>query len=111
MLPKHSRLSKQTIEKHLLRAKRARTAHFLVIFNTVPREEAGISVVASKKITPKATLRNLLRRRVYSAVKPLFLKLKSNYAILITHTSKEDVLPKEITEELNSLFEKERLYS
>jgi ribonuclease P protein component len=112
MLPKHSRLTKQTIATYLIKARRVRTDRFIVAFTELPNvKNPAISIVVSKKVAPKAVMRNHLRRRGYAAVAPLIVKLKQNIGILVSYTSKDAKTPIiELKNELDSAFSKAKLY-
>ena len=113
MLPKHSRLTKETIEKYLIKARRARTPRFLVMYAIVPLQKAPqISFVASKKVAPRAVDRNKLRRRGYASAKPFVHRLSPGAAILVSYTTKDLKAPiKEMTEELEKVLLSARLLS
>jgi ribonuclease P protein component len=88
MLPKHSRLTKETIERHLIRARRLKTSRFLVLYTRIPQSpRPQISFTVSKKVAPKAVVRNKLRRRGYAAAKPLFPRISTDATVLISYTS------------------------
>ncbi len=108
MLPKRSRLSKQTIEKHLIRARRIKTSRFLVMYGLIPGLSGPqVSFTASKKVAPKAVVRNKLRRRGYSAVKALIPRLSPTAAVLISYGSADVKVPiSEITIEIQGAFQK-----
>jgi ribonuclease P protein component len=90
MLPKSSRLTKLTIEKHLLKARRIKTPLFVFSYvSLLGATRAQISVSVSKKVAPKAVLRNKLRRRAYSALVPLMASLSKTTAGLVSYTSKD----------------------
>lgn len=88
MLPKHSRLTKETIERHLIRARRLKTSRFLVLYTGIPQILGPqVSFTASKKVAPSAVLRNKLRRRGYSAIGPLIHRISPTTALLISYIS------------------------
>ena len=113
MLPKHSRLTKQTIEKSLIRARRIKTPRFLVMYATIPGAQAPqVSITVSKKVAPKAVLRNMLRRRGYAALMPLIPSLSPTVAVLISYTTPDRVIPiPTLTKEFEELFMKAGVYS
>jgi ribonuclease P protein component len=112
MLPKHSRLTKQSIQAYFGKAKRARTARFLVLYTPLPESKGPqLSVTVSKKTAPKAVLRNKLRRRTYSAAAPLMKLLPKKAGILVSCLLPDVKTPKEaITAELDGIFKKAGLY-
>ncbi len=95
MLPKHSRLTKETIERHLIRARRLKTSRFLVLYTSIPQIPGSksavkgpqVSFTVSKKVAKTAVLRNKLRRRGYTAAIPLIPRLSPTAALLISYTS------------------------
>ena len=90
MLPKHSRLTKETIETYLLKARRVTTSCFFVVYTQVPDAKTPqISISCSKKVAPTAVLRNKLRRRGYAIVAPLIPLLSPTTAILISYSKPE----------------------
>jgi ribonuclease P protein component len=90
MLPKLARLTKETIERHLIRARRLKTSRFLVLYTRIPQAtQPQVSFTVSKKVAPKAVLRNKLRRRGYTAVRPLIPRLSPDAAILVSYTRPE----------------------
>lgn len=111
MLPKHSRLTKETIERHLIRARRIKTSRFLVLYTSIPGVTATqISFTVSKKVAPRAVLRNKLRRRGYSAARPLIPRLSPGVAMLVSYVSADTkVSIAELTQELQDIFLKIRV--
>ncbi len=112
MLPKRSRITKQTIEKHLLKGRRLKTSRFLVLYTQIPSHTAPqVSFSASKKIAPKAVLRNKLRRRGYDAVRPLIPFLSPTAVALVSYTNPDikTTIP-EMREELKKAFIQARIY-
>ena len=66
-----------------------------------------VSFTASKKVAPKAVVRNKLRRRGYSAVKALIPRLSPTAAVLISYGSADVKVPiSEITIEIQGAFQK-----
>lgn len=112
MLPKISRVSKLTIEKHLLRGRRLKTSRFLVLYTEIPGNTAPqVSFSASKKIAPKAVLRNKLRRRGYSAVAPLIPHLSPRVVILVSYGTADQTTPIPVLrEELKKMFLQAKIY-
>lgn len=102
MLPKHSRLTKETIERHLIRARRLKTSRFLVLYTRIPQAKVPqVSFTVSKKVAKTAVLRNKLRRRGYTAVRVLIPRLSPDVAVLISYLSPDiKVSIAELTAEL-----------
>ena len=111
MLPKHSRLTKRTIATYLIRAPRLRTDRFLVVWADIPElKRPAVSVSVSKKVAPKASARNNLRRRGYVALRPLIGKIKQNKGILVSYTKMDSkVSIPTLSQELEEAFKKARL--
>ncbi len=66
-----------------------------------------VSFTASKKVAPKAVLRNKLRRRGYTAVKGLIPRLSPTAAVLISYGVADTKTPiSEITLEIEAAFQK-----
>lgn len=66
-----------------------------------------VSLAASKKVAPKAVLRNRLRRRGYAAVRPLIPRISPESAILISYTKPDaKVSIPEMTAEIAGALEK-----
>jgi ribonuclease P protein component len=113
MLPKRLRVSKQTIEKHLLRSRRLKTSRFLVLYTQIASHaHPQVSFSASKKIAPKAVLRNKLRRRGYAALLPLIPFLSPTTVMLVSYITPDSKISlAEIREELKKAFIQARIYT
>ena len=111
MLPKHSRLTKETIERHLLKARRIKTPLFVFAYTSISgASRAQISVSVSKKVVPKAVLRNKLRRRAYSALAPLLSALPKTTAALVSYTSKDTTITiSQLTKEFEQVLKQAKL--
>ncbi|MBP6884639.1 MAG: ribonuclease P protein component [Candidatus Pacebacteria bacterium] len=107
MLPKKLRLTKKEIEEHLLRAKRTKTPLFTFSYLILPNSNGPkISVSVSKKVASKAVVRNKLRRRAYSALKPLIPCLNEGTLGLVTYSSTDTQKPiSDLTNEFKKAFE------
>ena len=108
MLPKSSRLSKQTIETHLIRARRIKTSRFLVLYTYIVGQKVPqISVSASKKVAPSAVLRNKLRRRGYAALEAVIPAVSPTAAVLVSYMTPDSTTSiAEITLEIKDIFKK-----
>lgn len=108
MLPKRSRLTKQSIEQHLKHARRVKTAHFLVIYGSNPDSPTPqVSFSASKKVAKTAVLRNKLRRRGYAAVKPIIPGIRKNTLILMNYLNPWTIgTLNEMRDEIQDVFRK-----
>ena len=112
MLKKHSRLTKETIEKHLLRGRRIKTSRFLVLYSVIPGNKLPqVSVTVSKKTAKLAVTRNKLRRRGYAAAAPLLSGLSPASIILLSYLSPDIKTPLgELREELKQAFIQAKIY-
>ena len=112
MLPKRSRVTSETIEKHLIRARRLKTATFLVMYEVAPTVKGPqVSVTASKKVAPTAVMRNKLRRRAYTALAPLLSGLPKTAAVLVSYTACDvQTSIADLRAELQDAFLKAKLY-
>ncbi len=108
MLPKRSRLTKQSIEQHLKHARRVKTAHFLVIYGSNPVSPMPqVSFSASKKVAKTAVLRNKLRRRGYAGIKPILPHIRKNTLVLISYLNPwTDGSLDEMRIEIQAVFQK-----
>lgn len=108
MIKKSSRLTKETIENKLIRARRGKTAHFLVMYGRDDgAKTAHISFSASKKIAPSAVVRNRLRRRGYSALRPLLPRISPALLALFSYTAADtNVSIKELSLEISEFLSK-----
>lgn len=108
MTPKENRLTKETISSKLKFGRKIEGDLFKIVYVLQKNQEKPqISIVASKKTAPTAVMRNTLRRRAYSAVKPLISKVLLGSLVLI-HYKKADtsVSLLAMTEEIEGLFRK-----
>ncbi len=112
MLPKHSRLTKETIERYLIRARRIQTSRFLVMYaHAQGSKRPQIGFTVSKKIAPKAVLRNRLRRRGYDAMRASIHMISPGAVVLVSYRSPvTDVPLAEITDELEQAFKQAGLF-
>lgn len=69
MLPRKERLSRDVFGRFFASGKRFRAVSFDVIYT--PHETFHASIVVSKKVAPRAVLRNKLRRRIYSLLRTI----------------------------------------
>jgi ribonuclease P protein component len=90
MLPRKQRIRKNSF-RDLLGGGRSATSGPLTVrvYGGLKSETAQVAVIVSKKIAKTAVLRNKMRRRVYSALRPLISTLKSNRYLVY---SKKEIL-------------------
>ncbi len=69
MIPKKNRLSRSQLQYILKKGQRQRSNHFNITWKRGATKENRFCVVVSKKIAPKATDRNHLRRQIYESIR------------------------------------------
>jgi len=67
MLPKENRLSREGVKDVMRRGQRADSANVSARYVLLSVGEPQVGVTISKKVSPQATKRNALRRKVYQA--------------------------------------------
>lgn len=67
MLPKHTRLSRREFTALFKRGNRRSSPHFSAIVGNIGETQA-FSAVTSKKVSPKAVVRNKVRRKIYGVL-------------------------------------------
>ncbi|MEK7108946.1 MAG: ribonuclease P protein component [Patescibacteria group bacterium] len=82
MLPKKKRLSAAEVREVLARGKSLRVGPYAGKFLD-GRTPLGLAVIVSKKVAPKAVVRNRLRRKVYRELKQLTLPSKGSLALFV----------------------------
>jgi ribonuclease P protein component len=111
MLPKQSRIPRKLFA-HLLgqklpvRASYYNSAHFTLRSVVSPTGKPQVSISVSKKISKKATTRNNIRRRVYSAVSNFLPEVKGELVMLVARAGADTIKGEELKLELRELFEK-----
>lgn len=113
MLPKRSRVSKQIIEKYLVRSRRIKTSRFLVLYTKLPGGTLPrVSFSVSKKVAPRAVTRNKLRRRGYEAVRGLLPRLSPDCVVLVSYLTADAKIPlSNMQNELKDIFVQARIYT
>lgn len=110
MLPKKRRISRGEISMLVSNGRRYNSAHFLLYLHKSPINkdifDTKLSFSASKKVCKKATDRNKLRRRGYSAVGKLLSRISKGYMCLFVYKKssfgvKYEIIEKEIIELLS----------
>ena len=96
--------------KELLTGRKLSNKYFIMFYKKLLKKESNyinLSIVAKKKIFPKAVDRNFCKRRVKNAVNEAIknIPLKLNYSYLIL--AKENVLKKNCFEDLKKTMFKE----
>ncbi|PIR06583.1 MAG: ribonuclease P protein component [Candidatus Komeilibacteria bacterium CG11_big_fil_rev_8_21_14_0_20_36_20] len=84
MLPKNHRLNKETEIKKLVKTGRTfLLPQFIIRYQINKEATTKVGFVISTKVDKRASVRNLLKRRLREAVKELFPNLKLGYSVLI----------------------------
>jgi|SRR3989344_8769810 len=80
MISRASRLTKSQVTAVKTAGQTLKSNHFTLVYTKSHDQAAHFGVIVSKKISPKAVTRNLLRRRFYTAAQGF---TKSSLSILI----------------------------
>jgi len=110
MIPQRNRLEKSRVEYILKKGTRKSGKLFNLKYLNSPTQQSRFCVIVSLKVTPKATLRNRLRRQIYEIIRTSEFKPKTPQDIIlitkpdITSLSFEE-LNKVIIEVLKNLHE------
>ncbi|MSR73389.1 ribonuclease P protein component [Candidatus Parcubacteria bacterium] len=105
MLPKSKRVSKDAFKKTPIQNKVFHSPHFTL--RSTPSSVDGFAVLVSKKVAPKAVLRNKIRRRVYSFVGATLSDIKNPAKNIISAKSGAGTLSFEMQRvEILELFKK-----
>ncbi|MBX4200100.1 ribonuclease P protein component [Candidatus Parcubacteria bacterium] len=102
MLPKAKRLSRALFSKLEKSQKMANSGAFLL--KTGKSEVVRVGVSVSKKVSKSAVVRNTVRRRVYSAIGPIFSKLKPGLYLLTARPGAEKLRGKSLEAILRDLL-------
>jgi ribonuclease P protein component len=103
MLAKSKRINRSAVGSVLKDGRLKGSAHFSI--RTSPSETSSASVVVSKKVIPRATGRNLLRRRVYHVLQDIIPQLPQPIKIMVFAKKGVSVLTyKEIEAEIRYII-------
>lgn len=104
-MPKKYRLSGEEIRK--LSGKRMHGRYFSLLVANLPGTQTKCAVVASKKVSAQAVVRNTVKRRARNAVAKHIAGVKKPLA-LVFYTKREakDATFPEITDDIGVLFSK-----
>lgn len=93
MLPKHSRLSRESFLLAFKRARRFSGLGFQLLYT--PASSLGVSVVVGKKVAALAVKRNLFRRRMYAVMQAFSKKtpLQGHYIVMVGSEIKKHAFP------------------
>jgi ribonuclease P protein component len=104
MLPKSRRIPRKLFKTLLESQKYSNSPHFSL--RVAPSGEPRVAVSVSKKISKKATIRNTIRRRVYSSLQQLFPTLKNNLFLIIAKVGADKMKGEALKSELAELIKK-----
>lgn len=104
MLPKSTRIPRKLFGL-LLEEKRFYTSpHFSLRVARGPRVQIAVSV--PKKVSKSAVTRNTVRRRAYSAIRPLISTLTPSFYLVIARSGADKIKGIAISQELANLLKK-----
>jgi ribonuclease P protein component len=110
MLPKEKRISRkifnEIIKNPLNRPFFNNSSHFSLRITVIDESKSLAAVSVSKKIARKAVERNLIRRRVYSALKGIIPNLKPGLYLVVAKAGAREIKGEKLRAELKELFSK-----
>jgi len=83
MFPQKNRLSRESFPTPQRKGFRVFSPFFSIVFYQTEEEEGHASIVVSKKVAKHAVVRNTLRRRFYSMLRPYFSKLITKTTVVV----------------------------
>ncbi|QSH39179.1 ribonuclease P protein component [Candidatus Kaiserbacteria bacterium] len=101
MLSKKHRATTATVVKTITHGKTRSAPHFSV--RALSNSSPVTAVVVSKKVSPKAVIRNTLKRRIRAAIQPLKFSKDTTFVIYVKK-GVEDLTISEIQKELQELL-------
>ena len=104
MLPKSSRIPRALFKPLLESRQYFNSAHFSL--RVAPSDKVRVAVSVSKKISKSAVVRNRIRRRAYSTLRPTLPHLPNRLFLLIAKSGVEKVKGQVLIDELAGLFKK-----
>ncbi|MEX2013574.1 MAG: ribonuclease P protein component [Parcubacteria group bacterium] len=105
MLPKSRRIPRKLFKPLLASGRYFNSEHFSLRVGSV-ENEARLAVSVSKKVSPKAVVRNKVRRRVYSATDDLIPHLSGRLFLLIAKPKAQNIKGQNLKDELVELLKK-----
>jgi ribonuclease P protein component len=92
------------------------SAHFILKLakpkSSKSAQQSRFAVSVSKKTASTAVLRNRIRRRVYSALRPLVLGVVPGYMVgIVAKTGAEKITPEDLSKEIQDLLKKTRIFT
>ncbi len=109
MLPKSQRLISSEVEEVMSKGQSIFGEFFLVKFLKSKGGDLKISAISPKKVFPTAVERNRVRRRIYSALSPIFNKkfIKNSFLVAIVANKKaQNVSIDTFSSEIEQVFVK-----
>ncbi|MDZ4785984.1 MAG: ribonuclease P protein component [bacterium] len=82
MLPSSQRLATKQLEEVLGKGKVVHTPFFWLRFIS-SKDNTRVSVITPQKTIKSAVMRNLLRRKVYSVIRPFINEVKQHFHIIL----------------------------
>lgn len=112
MLKPEQRLRKQKdIETVYQSGRKAHSQFVRIIFTPAPQSESRFAVVVSQKVSKRATDRNLVKRRIRSAIQDLMPRFAKPLDIIVIAQPKSLTLTHEhLFKVIDELFRKHNLY-
>jgi ribonuclease P protein component len=109
MLSKRNRLGTKQFDEIMEKGRIIHSPFFLLrVFKTEKR--TGVAAVAPKKVAKTAVSRNKLRRKIYSAARPLYKTLQAGVnLIIIAKPAVLEASQQEIVSDIEKLFIKAAL--
>ena len=95
MLPRRRRLRAEEV-REVLKSGRSKRGKVLLIKTISAPPPFRCAVVVSKKVAPRATVRNVLRRSIYRALSEGFLPPSGHAVLLVQSTPTETLLADDI---------------
>jgi ribonuclease P protein component len=105
MLPKKYKLPKKEIKEILNLGKTYNSDNFILKYRLNNKKECRALIIISLKVSKKATIRNLIKRRIHQILYLLFKTFEAKLDIvLIVKKTILDKTFKQIAQELNEAF-------
>lgn len=80
------------------------SAHISLRFSQGEEKTAKVAVTTSKKVSKSAVTRNTVRRRVYSALRPIVSRIKPGLYLFITKKGADKLRGEKLSSELDLLL-------
>jgi len=108
MLSKNRRIARKQFLGLFQGAKKIHSSHFSLLIKAIGSNNASsFSIIASKKVLPRAVSRARLRRRVYNIIKKQLTNFKPSFeALFIAKAGIQKLSFSELEDEITALIEK-----